>query len=76
MMPPTEPMTMAFFWPRRVASREMARKVAMQVGMVVRAVTLPCSRVEPAMQANMATLTAPVLAEEASLSVEADRTII
>ena len=75
-MPPMEPTTMASFWPRRVARVEMARKVTMQEGMVVIAVTVPCSRVEPAMQANRATLTAPVLAVEASLSVEAESTSI
>ena len=48
----------------------------MTLGMVVRAVTLPCRTVEPAMQANIATETALVRAEEPSLSVDADRTSI
>ena len=45
-------------------------------GMVTRPVTLLCSRLEPAMQANMATMTALDFAEEPSLSVDADRTSI
>ena len=48
----------------------------MVLGMVTRPVTLLCSRLEPAMQANMATMTALDFAEEPSLSVDADRTSI
>ena len=69
-------MIMAFFWPKRVATMEITRKVRMTLGMVVTAVTLPCSLMEPAMQANIATETALVLAVEPSLSVEADSTSI
>jgi len=54
----------------------MNRKHTMVLGMVTRPVTLLCSRLEPAMQANMATMTALDFAEEPSLSVDADRTSI
>ena len=52
------------------------RDVMMQQGTVVRAVMLPCSLVEPAIHANIATVTAEVLAVAASLSEEAARTSI